>query len=89
MIFCAVTGVDPLTLPDREKAAMDLGIDPRVALGLRRVASEELKAAAKPRSPQVGAQLGASWRGGPRLEIGRGETVPPVKRRWRLACGSA
>lgn len=56
VIFGAVTGVDPLTLPDREKAAMDLGIDPRVALGLRKIASEELKAAPTPRSPQVGAQ---------------------------------
>ncbi len=42
MVFGAVTGVDPRSLGARERAAQELGLDPRIAAGLRNVAAAEL-----------------------------------------------
>ena len=44
MVFGTVTGIDPHTLDGRERAADDLGLDPKVATRLRAVAAEELAA---------------------------------------------
>jgi hypothetical protein len=42
MVFGAVTRTDPRNLGSNERAAQDLGLDPRIAEGLRRVAAAEL-----------------------------------------------
>ena len=42
VVFGKVTGVDPRTLGERERAADDLGIAPAVAVALQRVAAEQL-----------------------------------------------
>ena len=42
MVFGSVTGVDPRSLGNKEIAAMDLGLDPRLASKLRAIAAEEL-----------------------------------------------
>ena len=44
VVFGKVTGVDPRTLGERERAADDLGIAPAVAAALQRVAAEQLAA---------------------------------------------
>ena len=41
-VFGSVTGLDPRSLGRGERAAQDLGLDPRIAEGLRKVAAEEL-----------------------------------------------
>ncbi len=41
-VFGSVTGVDPRKLGKGERAAQDLGLDPRLAEALRRIAAEEL-----------------------------------------------
>ena len=46
MVFGTVTGIDPRTLEGRERAADDLGIDPRVATRLRAIAAAGLSAQA-------------------------------------------
>ena len=42
VVFGKVTGVDPQTLGERERAADDLGIAPALAVALQRVAAEQL-----------------------------------------------
>jgi hypothetical protein len=42
VVFGRITGVDPRTLGERERAADDLGIAPAVAAALQRVAAEQL-----------------------------------------------
>jgi hypothetical protein len=42
MVFGTVTGLDPHVLDGKERAADDLGIDPKVATKLRAIASDEL-----------------------------------------------
>jgi hypothetical protein len=44
MTFGTLTGTDPHRLDGRERAADDLGLDPRVATRLRAIASDELRA---------------------------------------------
>ena len=44
MVFGRVTGIDPRTLGSGERAAADLGIEPRVATALQRVAFDQLQA---------------------------------------------
>jgi len=44
IVFGRVTGVDPTTLGQRERAADDLGLDPRVVPLLQRVARDQLAA---------------------------------------------
>jgi hypothetical protein len=39
-----VTGVDPMTLGEKERAADDLGISKQQAVALQRIASEQLAA---------------------------------------------
>jgi hypothetical protein len=43
MVFGTVTGVDPRKLGKHERAARELGISPRLAVSLQRIAAEELK----------------------------------------------
>ncbi|QNA82800.1 PEP-CTERM sorting domain-containing protein [Sphingomonas sp. So64.6b] len=43
MVFGKITGVDPRTLGDKERAADELGISPSEAVALQRVASEQLR----------------------------------------------
>ncbi|HEX8484022.1 PEP-CTERM sorting domain-containing protein [Sphingomonas sp.] len=50
MIFGKVTGVDPRSLGERERAAEDLGIAPTVAVALQRIAAEQLAAGADQRA---------------------------------------
>ncbi len=42
MVFGKITGVDPRTLGDKERAADELGISPSEAVALQRIASEQL-----------------------------------------------
>jgi len=42
VIFGRITGVDPRTLGPNERAADDLGLEPRLAQALQRVAWEAL-----------------------------------------------
>ncbi|MGI4878016.1 MAG: PEP-CTERM sorting domain-containing protein [Janthinobacterium lividum] len=44
IVFGTVTGLDPRNLPDKERAADDLGLNPKVAAQLREIAAEELAA---------------------------------------------
>lgn len=44
IVFGTVTGVDPRSLADKERAADDLGLNPKVATQLREVAAAELSA---------------------------------------------
>jgi hypothetical protein len=44
MVFGAVTGVDPRSLEGKERAADDLGLEPRIATALRAIAASELTA---------------------------------------------
>lgn len=44
VVFGTVTGLDPRTLGDKEHAAVDLGLDPKVAAQLREIAAAELSA---------------------------------------------
>ncbi|WP_293452816.1 DUF4886 domain-containing protein [Phenylobacterium sp.] len=44
VIFGQVTGVDPLSLGAQEQAAVDLGLSPAIAQGLRQAAHDELAA---------------------------------------------
>jgi hypothetical protein len=44
MVFGTLTGTDPHVLDGRERAADDLGLDPRVATRLRAIAADELRA---------------------------------------------
>lgn len=48
MVFGTVTGIDPRTLDGKERAADDLGIDPKLATKLRAIAAAELTAQPKP-----------------------------------------
>jgi hypothetical protein len=50
VVFGKVTGVDPRTLGERERAADDLGIAPAVAAALQRIAFEQLAASAGQRA---------------------------------------
>ena len=42
MVFGRVTGVDPVTLGEREKSIDDLGLDPKVIVALERIAHDQL-----------------------------------------------
>jgi hypothetical protein len=44
VVFGTVTGLDPRTLDGKERAATDLGLDPKVAARLRAIAAAELAA---------------------------------------------
>ncbi|QYE34569.1 PEP-CTERM sorting domain-containing protein [Polymorphobacter sp. PAMC 29334] len=44
VVFGTVTGLDPRNLPEKERAADDLGLNPKVAAQLRSVAAAELAA---------------------------------------------
>ena len=52
MVFGTVTGLDPRTLDGKERAADDLGLDPKVATGLRAIAAAELAAERHAWSPK-------------------------------------
>lgn len=47
MVFGAVTGVDPRSLEGKERAAEELGLEPRIATALRTIAATELAARGK------------------------------------------
>lgn len=44
IVFGTVTGLDPRNLPEKERAADDLGLNPKVAAQLREIAASELAA---------------------------------------------